>query len=338
MIRRRFSTGESEFNPDKYLTIEALEDGLQISHANGFEYKTTNNKWQRANQNELTTEINKGEFLYIRANWITSNHKSFNITRSCNLRGNCLSLLFENNADKQHNISKFPYAFSSLFNSCPIKEVVSDFLPATTLASGCYYYMFNNCTSLTTAPELPATTLTQYCYSHMFHDCTSLTTAPELPATTLASSCYYYMFYGCTKLSYIKMLATDISASSCLNDWVYNVAPRGIFIKHSDKTLPTGSSGIPSGWTVVNDGEESGNLITFTVSDTEYQAEEGMTWEEFVNSEYNTSGYFTSTSYDLVIYKGNTLIIGDLNNHSDVNITDLIVENGSYMVYSSSAD
>jgi hypothetical protein len=165
MIRRRFSTGESEFNPDKYLTIEALEDGLQISHAKGFEYKTINNKWQRANQYELTTEINKGEFLYIRANWTKSGVTPFNITRRCNLRGNCLSLLFGNNADKQHNISQFPGAFSYLFYNCPIKEVAPGFLPATTLADSCYSYMFSGCTNLTTPPELPATTLTNYCYS-----------------------------------------------------------------------------------------------------------------------------------------------------------------------------
>ena len=36
--------------------------------------------------------------------------------------------------------------------------------------------------------------------------------------------------------------------------------------------------------------EESGggsNLITFTVDGTEYQAEEGMTWGDFYNSDYN---------------------------------------------------
>ena len=54
----------------------------------------------------------------------------------------------------------------------------------------CYYYMFFNCDSLTSAPELPATTLAVNCYNSMFFYCSSLTTAPELPATTLASYCY----------------------------------------------------------------------------------------------------------------------------------------------------
>lgn len=32
-------------------------------------------------------------------------------------------------------------------------------------------------------------------------------------------------------------------------------------------------------------------MISFTIDGTAYQAEEGMTWSEWVNSEYNTDGY-----------------------------------------------
>ena len=41
-------------------------------------------------------------------------------------------------------------------------------------------------------------TMADFCYTTMFQDCTSLTTAPELPATTLAEGCYRYMFNGCS--------------------------------------------------------------------------------------------------------------------------------------------
>jgi len=61
------------------------------------------------------------------------------------------------------------------------------------------------------------------------------------------------MFRDCTSLSNITMLATNISAYSCLLDWVKNVASTGTFTKHQDMTtLPSGDSGIPSGWTVVD--------------------------------------------------------------------------------------
>lgn len=238
-MRRRFTSGKGVFNPDKYLTIEALEDGLQVSHPSGFEYKTNNSEWQRCPQYELTPEINRGECLYIRANWTFGGALSFTITKYCNLRGNCLSLLFKNNADKQCDISQFPQVLQRLFGYCPIIEVSSDFLPATILA--------------------------KRCYERMFDGCTSLTTAPSLPATTLADSCYSSMFDGCTKLNYIKMLATDISASGCLNYWVRGVSGTGTFVKNVAMTsLPTGRSGIPEGWTVVNDGEE--NSLTFPVT------------------------------------------------------------------------
>lgn len=37
--------------------------------------------------------------------------------------------------------------------------------------------------------------------------------------------------------------------------------------------------------------EEAANLITFMINGTSHQAEEGMTWGEWVESEYNTSLY-----------------------------------------------
>lgn len=47
----------------------------------------------------------------------------------------------------------------------------------------------------------PNVTLPNDCFAHMFQDCTSLTQAPELPATTLDVACYHRMFEGCTGLS-----------------------------------------------------------------------------------------------------------------------------------------
>ena len=143
--------------------------------------------------------------------------------------------------------------YSDMFHSCTSLTTAPE-LPATTLAINCYSSMFHSCTSLTTVPELPATTLADRCYASMFYRCTSLVTAPKvLPATTLAISCYYNMFYLCTKLNYIKCLATDISASGCLDNWVHSVASSGTFVKATGMTKwPKGESGIPTGWTIVD--------------------------------------------------------------------------------------
>ena len=143
--------------------------------------------------------------------------------------------------------------YEAMFWDCTSLTTVQKTLPATTLAEYCYDRMFSDCTNLTTAPELPATTLAKSCYRNMFSGCTNLTAAPELPATMLVNYCYYYMFSGCTNLSNINMLATDISADYCLENWVSGVASSGTFTKAAAMTsLPTGTSGIPEGWTVVN--------------------------------------------------------------------------------------
>ena len=333
---------EPIINIDNYLTIEALEDGLTAKLSKkACEYCIDGDgNWKTLAANTTTESINTGHTLSFRGNLTPSNSYgigTFTISKNCNLKGNCMSMLFGDNAANNYSLNGKSYAFYKLFSDCSnIVNVSSNFLPATslnlfcyysmfsgctslitapelpatlakhcyanmfsgctslttapvlpatTLTNQCYSNMFDNCTSLTTAPELPATTLAEscysamfygctnlttapvlpatklldYCYSSMFYGCTSLTTAPELPATTLTYNCYCYMFYNCSKLNYIKILATDITANSCLTKWVYNVASTGTFVKHINMTsLSTGTSGIPSGWTVVNDGEESG--------------------------------------------------------------------------------
>ncbi len=141
------------------------------------------------------------------------------------------------------------YCYSSMFEGCTSLTAAPE-LPATMLADGCYSNMFWGCTSLTTAPALPATTLANNCYDGMFYGCTSLTAAPQLPTTRLADGCYYNMFRNCTNLNYIKCLATDISASNCTTSWVDGVASTGTFVKAGATGWTTGTSGIPSGWTV----------------------------------------------------------------------------------------
>ena len=127
-------------------------------------------------------------------------------------------------------------------------------LPAAYVHMNCYYNMFLRCTKLTTVQAiLPAETVYESSYRAMFYGCTNLTTAPELPAKSLANNCYNQMFDQCSKLNYIKCLATNISATNCTSNWVRGVAASGTFVKDASMTgWTTSTSGIPSGWTVVN--------------------------------------------------------------------------------------
>ena len=124
-------------------------------------------------------------------------------------------------------------------------------LPVMALANGCYTSMFEDCTNLTTAPELPATTLVQECYYYMFKGCTSLTTAPVLLATELERNCYSYMFNGCTSLNYIKAMFTRTPNQNLTNYWVQNVASSGTFVKNAAAEWgETGVHAVPTGWTI----------------------------------------------------------------------------------------
>ena len=116
--------------------------------------------------------------------------------------------------DNYVTVSTANARFCYLFKECASLTTAPE-LPATTLATDCYSYMFYNCTGLTTAPELPATTLADYCYHGIFLKCAGLTTAPELPATTLTEGCYRAMFYHCAGLTTAPKLPATTLAKEC---------------------------------------------------------------------------------------------------------------------------
>ena len=104
--------------------------------------------------------------------------------------------------------------FIKLFENCSVLTSAPE-LPATSLADNCYYCMFSGCTNLKSAPKLPAPTLTTCCYNYMFSGCTNLKTAPELPAEVLANQCYDGMFSGCTNLKTAPKLPAKGSQWLC---------------------------------------------------------------------------------------------------------------------------
>ena len=219
-LNNNSSGGEYIIDIDNYLTIEALEDGLTATfYGADYEYCIDGDGvWYTLYDGEETPSINQGQIISFKGNLTPDDGSSignFEIYYLCNLKGNCMSMLFGDDAANHYSLEGYDYAFNFLFANCSIVEVSPNFLPATTLAGGCYQGMFDGCTSLTTAPELPATTLAEYCYSHMFGDCTSLTTAPKLPATTLAGSCYYGMFTGCTSLTTVSELPATTLTDDC---------------------------------------------------------------------------------------------------------------------------
>ena len=236
-------------------------------------------------KSRITSNISCTADVYVYGN-IMSLVNSNNFATEHTLTGeHTFEYLFYNNTHLKNHPSKSlllpattltDHCYNSMFRRCS-GLTSAPALPAKTMKSSCYSFMFNNCTSLTSAPELPATTLDIFCYDYMFYGCTSLTTGPKiLPATSLKLCCYDSMFNGCTSLTtapelparyverwaylsmfrnctslnYVKCLATSFYDDECTQNWLYNVPSTGTFVKRLGASWPSGSSGIPSGWTV----------------------------------------------------------------------------------------
>ena len=270
---------------NQYLTFEAIENGTFTftgKNSNSLSYSLDDgHTWTALASGSASPTVTAGNKIMWKGTCTPSDNGSgiFSSTGTFNAYGNTMSIVHGDNFRNSITISGNQFAY--LFNNTKVVNAENLVLPATTLASFCYSYMFSGCTSLVTAPTLPAETLktgcyqgmfngctslttvpsvlpatklADYCYYQMFYGCTSLTSAPVLPATTLASGCYYGMFLGCSSLSYIKCLATNISATNCTSNWVANVASTGTFIKAASMTSwTTGNNGIPTGWTVINE-------------------------------------------------------------------------------------
>lgn len=270
-IRRRGSMGGALslsapsplINLDDYVTFEALEDGFTVSLSrNACEYCIDgDDNWISLSAGSTTSSINTGQTLSFRASISPASSYgigTFTLGKKCNVRGNVMALLFGDSGKDNFSLNNKSYAFLKLFqNATNLQSVSENFLPATTLATYCYRYMFDGCTGLVSAPTLPATSLQQYCYQYMFRGCSSLTTAPTLPATILQRYCYQYMFQNCSKLNYIKAMFTTNPGSSNSSsqarytyNWVSRVASSGTFVKNSSATWNrTGAHAVPSGWT-----------------------------------------------------------------------------------------
>ena len=236
---------------EEYLTFVAREDGtisfdilqsmgtdmitsISYSMDNGETWTTTANQDNKSENLVIDVNVNTGDKVLWKGianqlgfhdeDLLQSDYYGSFFSSDCEFdaKGNVMSLLYGDNFKGQITIRE-QCAFCFLFHdkdkdgekTCGIVNAKDLSLPATTLTEGCYYYMFQNCTSLITAPELPATTLVDFCYSGMFYGCTSLINALELPATTLAQGCYYSMFSGCTALVTVPELSATTLADFC---------------------------------------------------------------------------------------------------------------------------
>ena len=237
----------------QYFTIEITQAGnlyLKSSYANGtqptlisFDYSLNNGSWQTVTEQidnpgglygtiAYIGSFSVGDIIRIRHTGSFNNGevvgRRFEGSAYFKVYGNIMSLLYSDSFIGKYSLIS-AYEFHNMFYDNTISYLT-------------------DCENLV----LPATSLTQNCYQEMFRYAI-ITKAPVLPAITLVENCYGGMFYGCSNLNYVKCYATNVTnPPASLGNWLYNVAATGTFYKDANTTYPTGTSGIPSGWTIEN--------------------------------------------------------------------------------------
>ena len=201
-------------DPQTFKMIEY--DGYKIS---GLEYSVNNGDWTTLEAGTGVTFGGSNGNLRLRGTnlngtsvtgqYSTITFTDSNVPVACT--GDIRTLL---DWDNYTTVNTENAMFINLFENCSVLTSAPE-LPATSLAYNCYYCMFFGCTNLKSAPKLPAPTLTTCCYFAMFAMCTNLKTAPELPAEALAYQCYDSMFSGCTNLKTAPKLPAKNSRREC---------------------------------------------------------------------------------------------------------------------------
>ena len=235
------NTGKIDWNgkdidySNMYFTIEALEDG---------DYNVKGNK------NEYYYSINGGE-------WIATQRDTYDPTPITLQTGDVVR--FKGNNAGQELFSGTAKKFNVYGNAMSL-EYLDNFKDKTSYkTSNSFQMLFRNSGVIDAGNlVLPVLTLGVSDYSNMFLNCANLTSAPILPATTIASEVYYQMFKGCTKLNYVKCLATTSTKPGwdgvlTAGFWLQNASATGTFVKKAGANWLTGISGIPSGWTVIEE-------------------------------------------------------------------------------------
>lgn len=257
-----------------FVELETSIDGETWNPYTIWDTITLTNAWDKVyfrNTSETST----------RFSWDNRDYYTFSMTWSISASWDITSLLCKNGTTTLRTIHS--NCFRRLFQNCTSLTSAPK-LPLTTLASACYLGMFSWCTSLTAAPALPATEVKSNCYSYMFSWCTSLTTASALPATTIGDYCYTEMFSWCTSLTTLPALPATTLAGTCYNSMFKDCSV--IKLSETQTWEYQTPYRIPSSWTWVEALLSIDWMFTWTWWT--------FTWTPTINTTYYTSNTIIS--------------------------------------------
>ena len=161
-----------------------------------------------------------------------------------------------------------------------------------------YSSAFFSCTKLTTV-SFP---VCKRIYNDAFYSCVNLATVSLPACITIDSSA----FRRCTRLLSLYLNASTVCTLTNSNAFTstpiagYTTSTNGVYGSIFVPASLVDAYKAATNWTyfaeritaILNEGD----IITFTIDDVAYQAEYGMTFTEWCNSDYNTDGYYISTN------------------------------------------
>lgn len=140
--------------------------------------------------------------------------------------------------------SRLFFNCTALTNPCKMPNIAN-------AAKSLFSNMYGGCTALTNVMILPKTLIgstTNSMFAGMYSSCTTLIDGGTIPNITQAGYCFNAMFQHCTNLARIEVYANTWNTANSQN-WLDGVSPTGDFYNLGGATIPTGTNGIPSGWT-----------------------------------------------------------------------------------------
>lgn len=166
---------------------------------------------------------------------------------------NCTSLTGQPSLPSQ-NLAQFCYR--AMFRGCHSLTNIAPIYTKNINVQWPFYCMYQLCNGFTsvTIPEFQGYYLG--CLGGMFWGCPNLTSVVvNVPSgLSLPNSPFTQMFINCTSLNSVKCNADTFSSTPFTNtNWLSGVASTGTFTKATGANWASGASGIPTGWTVIEE-------------------------------------------------------------------------------------
>lgn len=317
------------FNSDiEPFYVEAIDDLVIYPTKTWFLYSYDNVNWEPLTTSASTSPTHvAGKRVYIKASGYSVSSSAgigtFRFSGRCKVGGNIRLMLTE--ALHDNTVAFHSYILYQLFKSATSLVSAKDLVIDGPMNSYVCYEMFNGCSSLVDPPIILTKELVNSysTFYQMFYNCSSLIKAPiiRIESASLSSNkTFMGMLRGCSSLNYIKtwLNINSIGSSGSLNYWTEGVPSEGVFVINA-AAKSKWNSGIPTGWEIkLCDIDTDETYIEFKIGSTTYKSDDGMTWADWIASDYNTAGL---TSDDTNVLSGSSVLnLGD----TPVLATDLV--------------